>query len=103
GHHPVEIRAVLSAAREATDGRVIAVVQPHRYSRLGALMDEFAQAFNDADAVYVLPVYAAGETPVEGVSAEALVEGIRLRGHRSAQVAADKDALAAALAAGGQA
>ncbi|WP_294323309.1 UDP-N-acetylmuramate--L-alanine ligase [uncultured Sphingomonas sp.] len=102
GHHPVEIRAVLSAAREATGGRVIAVVQPHRYSRLGALMDEFAQAFNDADAVHVLPVYAAGEAPVEGVSAEALVDGIRLRGHRSAQVAVDKDALATALAAEGQ-
>ena len=102
GHHPVEIRAVLSAAREATGGRVIAVVQPHRYSRLGALMDEFAQAFNDADAVHVLPVYAAGEAPVEGVSAEALVDGIRLRGHRSAQVAADKDALATALAAEAQ-
>jgi UDP-N-acetylmuramate--alanine ligase len=61
GHHPVEIRAVLSAAREGAQGRVIAVVQPHRYSRLGGLMDEFAQAFNDADIVYVAPVYAAGE------------------------------------------
>jgi UDP-N-acetylmuramate--alanine ligase len=98
-HHPVEIRAVLSAAREASAGRVIAVVQPHRYSRLGALMDEFAQAFNDADAVYALPVYAAGEASVEGVSGEALVEGICRRGHRSAQPVADAARLAQLLAA----
>lgn len=98
-HHPVEIRAVLSAAREASAGRVIAVVQPHRYSRLGALMDEFAQAFNDADAVYALPVYAAGEAPVEGVSGEALAERICRRGHRSARSVADTKALAQLLAA----
>ncbi len=97
-HHPVEIRAVLSAAREGAEGRVIAVMQPHRYSRLGGLMDDFAQAFNDADMVFVTPVYAAGEAPVEGVSAEALVERIALRGHRSAAVIADAAALAAALA-----
>jgi len=97
-HHPVEIRAVLAAAREGAAGRVIAVMQPHRYSRLGGLMDDFAQAFNDADMVFVTPVYAAGEAPVDGVSAEALVERIGLRGHRSAAVIADADALAAALA-----
>ena len=72
GHHPVEIRAVLSAAREGVENRVIAVVQPHRYSRLGDLMEEFQGAFNDADMVFVAPVYAAGEAPVEGVDAEAL-------------------------------
>ena len=98
GHHPVEIRAVLSAAREAAQGRVIAVVQPHRYSRLGSLMGEFQTAFNDADAVYVTPVYAAGETPVAGVDADALVDGLKRRGHRSAETVADADALAAALA-----
>ena len=98
GHHPVEIKAVLSAAREGVEGRVIAVVQPHRYSRLGNLMDEFAQAFNDADVVYVAPVYAAGETPVEGVSAAALVERLKARGHRAAAEIADADALAAVLA-----
>jgi UDP-N-acetylmuramate--alanine ligase len=98
GHHPVEIRAVLSAAREGTTGKVIAVVQPHRYSRLGGLMDEFAQAFNDADQVLVTPVYAAGETPVEGVSAEALVERLRARGHRAAGTVDSADALAALLA-----
>jgi UDP-N-acetylmuramate--alanine ligase len=98
GHHPVEIRAVLSAAREGVENRVIAVVQPHRYSRLGDLMEEFQQAFNDADMVYVAPVYAAGEAPVEGVDAEALVEGIKRRGHRSAATIADADALAITLA-----
>ena len=85
GHHPVEIRAVLAAAREGVENRVIAVVQPHRYSRLGALMDEFQSAFNDADMVYVAPVYPAGEAPIEGVDAAALVAGLKQRGHRSAQ------------------
>lgn len=102
GHHPVEIRAALSAAREGVAGRVIAVVQPHRYSRLGDLMDDFQQAFNDADMVYVTPVYAAGEQPVEGVSSAALVAGLRQRGHRAANEIADADALAAALAVAGQ-
>ncbi len=98
GHHPVEIRAVLAAAREGARGRVIAVVQPHRYSRLGNLMEDFQTAFNDADRVLVTPVYAAGEAPVPGVDAEALVEGLKRRGHRSAAVIADADALAAELA-----
>jgi UDP-N-acetylmuramate--alanine ligase len=98
GHHPVEIRAVLAAAREGVQGRVIAVVQPHRYSRLGALMSEFQSAFNDADIVYVTPVYAAGEAPVEGVDAAALVSGLKQRGHHSVQPIADPAALAQALA-----
>jgi UDP-N-acetylmuramate--alanine ligase len=98
GHHPVEIRAVLAAAREGVKGRVIAVVQPHRFTRLRDLMDEFQQAFNDADAVYVTPVYPAGEAPIEGVDAEALVSGIKQRGHRAAETIADAGALAAALA-----
>ena len=102
GHHPVEIRAVLAAAREGGQisgrgGRVIAVVQPHRYSRLGALMEEFQTAFNDADRVLVTPVYAAGEAPVEGVDAAALVEGLKRRGHRWAATVADLDALAEEL------
>jgi len=84
GHHPVEIRAVLSAAREGATGRVIAVVQPHRYTRLGALMSDFQSAFNDADIVLVAPVYAAGETPIEGVDADALVSGLKRSGHRFA-------------------
>ncbi|HEY1146612.1 MAG TPA: UDP-N-acetylmuramate--L-alanine ligase [Allosphingosinicella sp.] len=83
GHHPVEIRAVLAAARESAEGRVIAIVQPHRYTRLRDLMEEFQGAFNDADIVYVAPVYPAGEEPIDGVDAEALVEGLKLRGHRA--------------------
>ena len=81
-HHPTEIRAVLSAAREGATGRVIAVMQPHRYTRLQGLMEEFQNAFNDADVVFVAPVYAAGEEPIEGVDANALVEGLRAHGHR---------------------
>ena len=98
GHHPVEIRAVLSAAREGATNRVIAVVQPHRYTRLDSLMEDFQQAFNDADMVLVSPVYAAGEAPIEGVDADALVAGLKTRGHRSAATVADAGALAAALA-----
>jgi len=98
GHHPVEIRAVLSAARESVGNRVIAVVQPHRFSRLAALMDEFQGAFNDADTVYVAPVYAAGEAPLEGVDAEALVAGLKARGHRAAFAVAGPDDLARELA-----
>ncbi|QDP19156.1 UDP-N-acetylmuramate--L-alanine ligase [Sphingomonas xanthus] len=81
-HHPVEIRAVLSAAREAADERVIAVVQPHRFTRLRDLMDDFQNAFNDADAIFVAPVYTAGEEPIDGVDSEALADGLRARGHR---------------------
>jgi UDP-N-acetylmuramate--alanine ligase len=98
GHHPVEIKAVLAAAREGVTGRVIAVVQPHRYSRLHDLMDGFQTAFNDADMVFVAPVYPAGEAPIEGVDAAALVAGLKLRGHRSAQGIADPEALAEVLA-----
>jgi UDP-N-acetylmuramate--alanine ligase len=85
GHHPVEIKAVLSAAREGAQGRVIALVQPHRYTRLRDLMDDFQGAFNDADVVLVAPVYAAGEEPIEGVDADALVAGLKERGHRAAR------------------
>jgi UDP-N-acetylmuramate--alanine ligase len=101
GHHPVEIRAVLAAAREGVgDGRVIAVVQPHRYTRLRDHLDEFSAAFNDADVVFAAPVYAAGEAPIEGVDSDAMVAGMKDRGHRSAQVIAGADALADALAEG---
>ncbi|WP_164116274.1 UDP-N-acetylmuramate--L-alanine ligase [Sphingorhabdus sp. Alg239-R122] len=98
GHHPVEIKAVLAAAREGAQNRIIAVVQPHRYTRLRDLMDEFQQCFNDADIVYVTPVYEAGEDPIEGVDAEALVAGLKQRGLRSAATIADADALAKELA-----
>jgi UDP-N-acetylmuramate--alanine ligase len=83
GHHPVEIAAVLKAARAATEGQVIAVMQPHRYTRLSSLFGDFAACFNDADHVIIAPVYAAGEPPIEGASAEDLVQGIKARGHRS--------------------
>jgi UDP-N-acetylmuramate--alanine ligase len=85
GHHPVEIAAVLRAARGATSGSIIAVVQPHRYTRLHDLFAEFCTCFNDADAVLVAEVYAAGEQPIEAVNREALVAGLRARGHRNAQ------------------
>ncbi len=85
GHHPVEIAAVLNAARQATEGKVVAVVQPHRYSRLAALFEDFCSCFNDADQVIVAEVYPAGESPIEGVNRDALVEGLRAHGHRHAQ------------------
>ncbi|HEX8444537.1 MAG TPA: UDP-N-acetylmuramate--L-alanine ligase [Allosphingosinicella sp.] len=97
GHHPVEIKAVLAAAREGARGRVIAVVQPHRYTRLRDLMDDFQGAFNDADIVYVAPVYAAGEEPIEGIDAEALVDGLKQRGHRAAKTVDGPDDLARQL------
>ncbi|CAM4006686.1 UDP-N-acetylmuramate--L-alanine ligase [Novosphingobium lubricantis] len=98
GHHPVEIRAVLSAAREGIRGRVIAVVQPHRFTRLRDHMEEFQGAFNDADIVYAAPVYAAGEAPIAGVDSAAMVAGIKARGHRSAHLVAGPEALAQELA-----
>jgi UDP-N-acetylmuramate--alanine ligase len=82
GHHPVEIAAVLKGARATAKGKVIAVVQPHRYSRLAGLFEEFCACFNDADQVIVAEVYAAGEQPIEGINRDALVEGLRARGHR---------------------
>ena len=80
-HHPVEIAAVLGAARDATKGKVVAVMQPHRYSRLRDLFDDFCTCFNDADTVIVAPVYAAGEAPIEGVDHDHLVEGLKAHGH----------------------
>jgi UDP-N-acetylmuramate--alanine ligase len=82
GHHPVEIASVLAAARSMTAGRVVAVVQPHRYSRLRDLFPDFCRCFNDADLVVVAPVYPAGESPIEGFDRDALVEGVRRHGHR---------------------
>jgi UDP-N-acetylmuramate--alanine ligase len=93
GHHPVEIKAVLRAAREACKGRVIAVHQPHRYTRLASLFEEFAACFNDADSIFLAPVYAAGEEPIEGVDAEALVSRIKSGGHRDARFLASPELL----------
>ncbi|AEG49111.1 UDP-N-acetylmuramate--L-alanine ligase [Sphingobium chlorophenolicum L-1] len=103
GHHPVEIKAVLAAAREGAKGRVIAVVQPHRFTRLRDLMDEFQQAFNDADIVYAAPVYPAGEQPIEGVDSAELVAGLKRRGHRNAATVEGADDLARVIAADVQA
>ncbi|GAY22270.1 MULTISPECIES: UDP-N-acetylmuramate--L-alanine ligase [Sphingobium] len=103
GHHPVEIKAVLAAAREGAKGRVIAVVQPHRFTRLRDLMDEFQQAFNDADIVYAAPVYPAGEQPIEGVDSAELVAGLKRRGHRNAATVEGADDLARLIAADVQA
>src|ERR1700757_966723 len=82
GHHPVEIAAVLKAARQSSNGKIIAVVQPHRYTRLQSLFEEFCSCFNDADAVVVADVYAAGETPIEGIDRDHFVAGLRAHGHR---------------------
>ena len=98
GHHPVEISAVLKAARQSTRRDVIAVVQPHRYSRVHDLFNEFATCFNDADTVIVAPIYAAGEAPIEGVTHEELVARIRARGHRDARVLDRPEDLAAMVA-----
>ena len=101
GHHPVEIQAVLRAARQAvenTDGKVIAVMQPHRYSRLHDLMEDFCTCFNDADHVLIADVYEAGETPIDGANKEALVEGIKNHGHRDARALPSPDDLPALIA-----
>ncbi|WAC28842.1 UDP-N-acetylmuramate--L-alanine ligase [Ancylobacter sp. SL191] len=94
GHHPVEIAAVLRAARASTDGQVIAIVQPHRYTRLQSLFDQFATCFNDANHVIVADVYAAGEAPIPGIDRDHLVEALRARGHRSVTALEGPDALA---------
>lgn len=94
GHHPVEIAAVLKAARQATEGRVIAVHQPHRYSRLHDLFDDFCACFNDADVVGIADVYSAGEDPVEGADRDGLVAGLIRHGHRHARAVQDGDDLA---------
>ena len=99
GHHPVEIAAVLKAARQVAEGRVIAVVQPHRFTRLESLMEEFSTCFSDADVVFVADVYAAGETPIEGVDKDALVEGVRRFGHRAVQALESVEALPGVIAA----
>ncbi len=105
GHHPVEIQAVLKAARQAvsgSEGRVIAVVQPHRYTRLHSLFDDFCTCLNDADSVIVADVYAAGEPPIEGASKQALAQGLRDHGHKQVEELSGPDALPAMIAATAQ-
>ena len=91
GHHPVEITAVLKAARQASEGRVIAVHQPHRYTRLSSLFEDFCTCFNDADVVAIAEVYAAGEDPIEGASRDDLVAGLIRHGHRHARAIVSED------------
>ena len=94
GHHPVEIAAVLKAARQATAGRVIAVHQPHRYTRLSSLFEEFCTCFNEADVVAIADVYPAGEDPIAGASRDDLVAGLIAHGHRHARAVVDEADLA---------
>jgi UDP-N-acetylmuramate--alanine ligase len=98
GHHPVEIAAVLRAARTAGRKQVIAVVQPHRYTRLANLFEGFCTCFNDADHVLVADVYAAGEAPIPGIDRDALVEGLRAHGHRHVQPLGGPEELAQRVA-----
>ncbi|QQA41845.1 UDP-N-acetylmuramate--L-alanine ligase [Pelagovum pacificum] len=93
GHHPVEIAAVLKAARQASEGRVIAVHQPHRYSRLHSLFEDFCNCFNEADVVAIAEVYSAGEDPIEGASRDDLVAGLIRAGHRHARAVTSEDDL----------
>ena len=93
GHHPVEIAAVLKAARQATEGRVIAVHQPHRFSRLSSLFDDFCTCFNEADVVAIADVYAAGEDPIPGATRDDLVAGLIAHGHRHARAILNEDDL----------
>ena len=95
GHHPVEIAAVLRAARRVTPHKVVAVMQPHRYTRLSSLFNDFCACFNDADAVILAPVYGAGEAPIEGATHTALAEGMRSRGHRAVHAIEGPEQLAA--------
>jgi UDP-N-acetylmuramate--alanine ligase len=96
-HHPVEIAAVLQAAREATEGKIVAVFQPHRYSRVRHLFEEFCTCFNDAETVIVSDVYAAGEAPLEGADRKALIGGLKAHGHRNVIELADPKRLAAII------
>lgn len=96
-HHPVEITAVLEAARDMAKGKVIAVVQPHRYTRLANLFEEFSAAFNDADEVVVTPVYEAGEAPIKGINHKTFAAAIKLRGHKGVHTIEGEGDLAAMI------
>ena len=98
GHHPVEIAAVLKAARAIVSSKVIAVVQPHRYTRVSHLFDDFCTCFNDADIVLVADIYAAGEAPIEGVNRDAIVAGLVEHGHRNVRALTDPGDLAPLIA-----
>lgn len=95
GHHPKEVAAVLRAAREHSQRRVVVVFQPHRYTRTRDLLDEFAGAFNDADQVFIAPIYAAGEDPLPGVEAANIVKVVQAQGHTACTALDDYDTIAA--------
>jgi UDP-N-acetylmuramate--alanine ligase len=90
GHHPTEVRATLAAAKAALGRRVVCLFQPHRYTRTKHLLEEFATAFNQADKVVILDIYAAGEQPIAGVTGQAVCEGIRNHGHKDAVYIGDR-------------
>jgi UDP-N-acetylmuramate--alanine ligase len=98
GHHPVEIAAVLRAARQAFSGPIVAIVQPHRYTRLQSLFEQFCTCLNNADAAVIAPVYPAGEAPIEGVNRDTLIDGIRAHGHKQVLGIDGPDDLATAIA-----
>jgi UDP-N-acetylmuramate--alanine ligase len=98
GHHPAEVVATLAAARKAFDGRVIVAFQPHRHTRTHHLFDDFTRAFNQADRLFLLDIYAAGEAPIEGVTSEKLAQAIAQHGHHGVSYVANRATLAAALA-----
>jgi len=97
GHHPTEIRATLEAARSVWPGRLVVIFQPHRYSRTHDLLAEFEKAFDQADVLYVMPIYAAGETSIDGVSGESLAERIRTMGHPAVHWVEKRDELVGSL------
>jgi UDP-N-acetylmuramate--alanine ligase len=98
GHHPTEIRAVLQAARQISSGRIAVVFQPHRYTRTKGLFDEFLTCFNDADLLYITAIYPASEQPIEGVTGEALCQGIHSRGHKTVRFLGRRESIAAEVA-----
>ncbi len=98
GHHPAEVKATLAAARRAFGGRVLVAFQPHRYSRTQQCFDDFCRAFNEADTLYITDIYAAGESPIEGITSERLVQGVAEHGHHTVHYAPDRGELAARLA-----
>ena len=102
GHHPIEIESVLSAARAGAQGKLIAVVEPHRYSRVRDLFQDFCNCFSAADSVFVTPLYSAGEEPIEGISSESLAAGIRATGHGSVATVASVNELASQLKGAGR-
>jgi UDP-N-acetylmuramate--alanine ligase len=97
GHHPAEIRATLAGARAAFGRRVVAVFQPHRFTRTRDLLEEFATAFNEADSVIVTAIYTAGEEPIAGIDGATVAEALRRHGHQDAQFVGDRAQLGAAV------